>query len=159
MKAFAKEQRLFLLLRPNFGYRILNMGLGTIFVLYVSFMLIYSDQADVIEERGESLETVHIVSSFFFFTFRAVVSPYEVVEATVLAKLIGGKKADLLPMSLTAPKDKRTIGMRNKNPSPIPYSVYVRRVFMYMLEIMIKAVGGEGWGGVKSMIPEATIGY
>lgn len=69
MKAFAKEQRLFLLLRPNFGYRILNMGLGTIFVLYVSFMLIYSDQADVIEERGESLETVHIVSSFFFLPF------------------------------------------------------------------------------------------
>lgn len=129
MKAFAKEQRLFLLLRPNFGYRILNMGLGTIFVLYVSFMLIYSDQADVIEERGESLETVHIVSSFFFFTFRAVVSPYEVVEATVLAKLIGGKKADLLPMSLTAPKDKRTIGMRNKNPSPF----HIRFMFVVYL--------------------------
>lgn len=143
MKAFAKEQRLFLLLRPNFGYRILNMGLGTIFVLYVSFMLIYSDQADVIEERGESLETVHIVSSLFlFFTFRAVLSPYQVVEATVLAKLIGGKKADLLPMSLTAPKDKRTIGMRNKNPFHSIFGLCSSYVFMCMLEIKIKV--GEG---------------
>ncbi|KAF7418535.1 hypothetical protein HZH68_001188 [Vespula germanica] len=86
------------------------MGLGTIFVLYVSFMLIYSDQADVIEER---------------------------VEATVLAKLM--EKAGLLPMSLTA----RKINERSECVTkiiPIPYTAYVHRVFMYMLEVKIKGV-------------------
>ncbi|KAL2718541.1 epidermal growth factor receptor isoform X2 [Vespula squamosa] len=76
------------------------MGLGTIFVLYVSFMLIYSDQADVIEER---------------------------VEATVLAKLM--EKAGLLAMSLTA----RKINERSECVTkiiPIPYTVYVHRVFI-----------------------------
>nr|KAF7438934.1 hypothetical protein H0235_001325 [Vespula pensylvanica] len=84
------------------------MGLGTIFVLYVSFMLIYSDQADVIEER---------------------------VEATVLAKPM--EKAGLLPMSLTA----RKINERSECVTkiiPIPYTAYVHRVFMYMLEVKIK---------------------
>ncbi|KAL2724600.1 epidermal growth factor receptor isoform X2 [Vespula maculifrons] len=86
------------------------MGLGTIFVLYVSFMLIYSDQADVIEER---------------------------VEATVLAKLM--EKAGLLPMSLTARKINERLECVTKI-IPIPYTAYVHRVFMYMLEVKIKGV-------------------
>lgn len=69
------------------------------------------------------------------------------MEATVLAKLM--EKAGLLPMSLTA----RKINERSECVTkiiPIPYTAYVHRVFMYMLEVKIK--------GVRRKVLKATIG-
>lgn len=124
MKVFAREQRLFPLciLALDTG---LNMGLATIFVLYVSFMLIYSDQADVIEERGESLEICRLPFLPFASFHRIYISGSNGTRET-------NGKSRLAAYELDRAKDKRTIGMRNKNHSHSIYGLCSSCIYVYV---------------------------